>query len=411
MVESHTEVSSSPPLGPLRVQKFGGSSVASPEKIRGVAARVARAHHDGSRLVVVVSAMAGRTDALAELGQQVVSRAPNRRELDALLSTGEAVSAALLALALADHGVEAVSLRGWQAGIETHGAHGQARIQSVDTETVRAELDAGRVVVLTGYQGVNADGALTTLGRGGSDYTAVSLAHALCADRCEIYSDVEGVYSADPRIVPSARPIARLGYDEMLEYARQGAKVLNTTAMREARDKGVVVHARSTFGGPRETIVGPLGLSGRVAGVAGRREVYRLTISPEQRDALVSAHELVGERLLESGRLDLVLALSEGTYAEALRKDLQGAVVDGPFCSVSIVGSAAAKAGSQHAARVDSLRRDFVRALADASVAPIDSFRSEYSHTFLVAHGRGPLAVRAVHRRFLEQAQEQRARA
>lgn len=396
----HAQNPTKTPRATLVVRKYGGSSVATPEKIRGVADRVAAAHEAGQQIVVVVSAMGGRTDALVQLGIEV-SSSPNRRELDALLSTGEAVSTALLAMALHDRGVDAVSMRSWQAGIETLGAHGQARIADIDASAIRGELDAGRVVVVAGYQGVNDDGDITTLGRGGSDYTAVALAHALEADRCEIYSDVEGVWSADPRVVPAAAPIAELDYDEMLEFARQGAKVLNTAAMREARERHVVVHARSTFGGSRETIVGPIGMSGRVAGVAGRARVFRLTVAPSERDALIRTHELIGERQLESGRWDLFLVLAEGTDLDELREEHE---VAGPHASVSIVGSATAKAGVSRAqARlIDEHRRDFVRALARASVAPIDSFTTKLAHTFLVASASQAHALRAVHAEFVE---------
>ena len=230
----------------LLVQKYGGSSVACTDKVREVARRIARSRESGDRVVAVVSAMGSSTDELLGLAGKVANE-PSRRELDLLLSAGEQVSSSLLALALHDVGVEAIALTGRQVGIRATGPHGNADIEHVDTRRAREELAAGRVVVVAGYQGVDEHGEVRTLGRGGSDTTAVALAAALDADRCQILSDVDGVYSADPRVVPAARKLDRISHEEMQELARHGARVLNQEAVRVAREKGVVIEAASTF--------------------------------------------------------------------------------------------------------------------------------------------------------------------
>ena len=208
----------------LVVQKYGGSSVADAEKILSVARRIIETRKGGIDVVVVVSAMGDTTDDLIELATSV-SRYPNPRELDLLLSTGELVSCTLLTMALRDLGQDAISLSGPQAGILTDTSHGRARIHRVDTGRVRHELTQGRTVVVAGFQGITEGEDITTLGRGGSDTTAVALAAALGADRCEIYTDVEGIYTADPRVAPRARKLEEIGYEEMLELANHGAKM------------------------------------------------------------------------------------------------------------------------------------------------------------------------------------------
>ena len=208
----------------LYVHKYGGSSVADAPKIVSVARRLAAVHDAGHRVVTVVSAMGDTTDDLIELARTVATE-PEPRELDALLSTGEVVSVTLLTMALRNLGYDAISLSGAQAGIRTDRAYGRARISEVDPERIRRELAQGRLVIVAGFQGLTPDEDITTLGRGGSDTTAVALAAALQADRCDIYTDVEGIYTADPRLAPKARRLARIGYDEMLELAAAGAKM------------------------------------------------------------------------------------------------------------------------------------------------------------------------------------------
>lgn len=229
------------------VQKFGGSSVQDAESIKRVARRIARTRGDGHDVIIVISAMGDTTDELMDLALQVSPR-PQSRELDMLLTTGERQSAALLAMALSDLGIEAVSYTGSQAGILTTPTHGNARIIDITPGRVVKSLDEGKVVIVAGFQGVaQTTKDVTTLGRGASDTTAVALAASLGADYCEIYSDVDGVYTADPRIVKSARHISEIGYEDMMEMAACGAKILHLRCVEYARREGVHVHVRSSF--------------------------------------------------------------------------------------------------------------------------------------------------------------------
>ena len=228
------------------VHKYGGTSVADPERIKNVARRVARAKQAGAELVVVVSAMGNTTDELIALAGKVSSN-PSDRELDMLMATGEQITAALLTMALHDLGVDAISFTGTQVGIITDSAHREAKILEISTGKIAEELAQGHVVVVAGFQGVDSEDNITTLGRGGSDTTAVALAAALGADACKIYKDVEGVYSADPRIVPGARKLDRISYDEMLEMASLGAQVLHSRAVEFAKKYGVRVEVLSSF--------------------------------------------------------------------------------------------------------------------------------------------------------------------
>jgi aspartate kinase len=237
----------------LIVQKYGGSSVADADKIRSVARRVAESA-PGQQTVVVVSAMGKTTDGLLTLARQVAPTS-DPREMDMLLATGEQVTIALLAMALQGLGFKARSLTGPQAGLRTDRAHTQARITQITAERVRAALDAGAIAVVAGFQGLSDAEEITTLGRGGSDLTAVALAAALKADVCEIYTDVDGVYTADPNVVPDARKLPRVAYDEMLEMASLGAKVLQARSVEFAKKHGVTVHVRSTFKPDPGTIV------------------------------------------------------------------------------------------------------------------------------------------------------------
>ena len=230
----------------LIVQKYGGTSVADPERIRAVAEHVAFTRRHGNSVAVVVSAMGKSTDNLIGLAEKVSSNRPSR-EMDMLLSTGEQVSMALVSMALADLGVEAVSLTGSQAGIITDTVHGKAKILEVGAERARRAIDEGKVVVVAGFQGLSTANEVTTLGRGGSDTTAVALAAALGADSCEIYTDVTGVFSADPRIVPLARKLKRISFEEMLEMAGAGSKVLALRSVEFARNHNVPLHVRSSF--------------------------------------------------------------------------------------------------------------------------------------------------------------------
>jgi aspartate kinase len=228
------------------VQKFGGSSVATPDLIKHVAGRVAATHEDGRRVVVVVSAPGDTTDELITMSQKITTSPPDR-EMDMLLATGEQVSIALLAMALQARGCPAVSLTGGQALIRTEPVHLRARILGIDRARIDRELGAGRIVIVAGFQGITDEGEITTLGRGGSDTTAVALASALSAEICQIYTDVEGVFTADPRVVPEARKLGTISYDEMLEMASSGALVLQTRAAELAKQYRVPLEVRSTF--------------------------------------------------------------------------------------------------------------------------------------------------------------------
>ena len=265
------------------VQKYGGTSVGDAEKIRHVAGRIAAARRAGNSIAVVVSAMGDTTDRLIELAESV-SEAPDPRELDVLLSTGELVSCTLVTMALREIGEEAVSMSGAQAGIRTDTAHGSASIVEFDAERVQQALDAGRVVIVAGFQGVTHEMDVTTLGRGGSDTTAVALAAALGAERCEVYTDVDGIYTADPRIVPDARKLSEIGYEEMLELASYGAKMhprsielaawYNTPVLvaSSARDvPGTLIHDVASEGAGME-------VANKVRGVTYERGVARITL-------------------------------------------------------------------------------------------------------------------------------------
>ena len=241
-------------MGRLVVAKFGGTSVGSLERIRNVAKRLAKMRDSGDKVVAVVSAMAGETDRLIELAHQVAKK-PNERELDVLLTTGEQVSIALLSLCLNDMGYKAKSYTGFQVRILTDSVHGKAKILDIDKERILRDLEEGYIVVVAGFQGIDEHGNLTTLGRGGSDTTAVALAAALGADICEIYTDVPGVFTTDPNICPKARKIKKISYEEMLEMASLGAKVLHTRSVEFAMRYGVPLHVRSSFSDEEGTYV------------------------------------------------------------------------------------------------------------------------------------------------------------
>ncbi|HHV75928.1 MAG TPA: aspartate kinase [Syntrophothermus lipocalidus] len=264
----------------LVVQKFGGSSVASVERIKNVARRVKAEKDNGNRVVVVVSAMGDTTDEILNLAKQI-GPLLSEREIDMLLATGEQQSAALLALTLNNMGCKAVSLTGWQAGIYTDTLHTKARISKIHPDRIWKELREGNVVVVAGFQGMTGDGDITTLGRGGSDTTAVALAAVLKADICDIYTDVDGVYTADPRVVPNAKKLSWISYDEMLELASLGAVVMQPRAVEFAKLHGVRVQVRSSFNGGNGTTImeGREMENGRiVTGVAHDLNVAKLAL-------------------------------------------------------------------------------------------------------------------------------------
>ena len=343
----------------LIVQKFGGSSVADAEKIMNVARRVA-ASAPGNQMVVVVSAMGKTTDGLLTLARQI-STMPDLRELDMLLSTGEQVTIALLTIALHSFGLKAKSFTGPQIGMRTDHAHTQARITQIDADRVRRALDTGEIAVVAGFQGLSDEDEITTLGRGGSDLTAVALAAALKADVCEIYTDVDGVYTADPNIVRDARKLARVAYDEMLELASLGAKVLQTRSVEFAKKYGVTVHVRSTFRPDPGTLVTKeeAGMEQAVVtGVTHDRNQAKVSILrvPDRPGiaarvfGAISAKNIVVDMIVQNisqdGYTDMSFTLPRGDHARAVA-DLsevvreigaRGIVHDERVAKVSIVG-------------------------------------------------------------------------
>jgi aspartate kinase len=264
----------------LIVQKYGGSSVADAEKIQNVARRIVKAKEEGNQVVVVVSAMGNTTDSLLKLAYHVNER-PGDRELDVLLSTGEIVTSTLLALALENLGCKAVSLTGAQAGIQTDSTYSRARILRIDTKRVVSELEEGNIVIVAGFQGVTQEMDITTLGRGGSDTTAVALAASLNADTCQIYTDVEGIYTADPHLIPEARKLKDIGYEEMLELASYGAKVMHNRAVELGELYNVSILVASSFSDSPGTIIykeASMEVKNKARGIAYDTNVSKVTV-------------------------------------------------------------------------------------------------------------------------------------
>jgi len=343
----------------LIVQKYGGSSVADAAKIKNVARRVADSAR-GNQLVVVVSAMGKTTDGLVDLAQQIAST-PDPREMDMLLATGEQVTIALLAMALHELGLKARSFTGFQAGMRTDRSHTKARITQISAERVRAALDAGETVIVAGFQGLSETEEITTLGRGGSDLTGVAMAAALKADLCEIYTDVDGVYTADPNIVPDARKLDRVAYDEMLEMASLGAKVLQARSVEFAKKYGVTVHVRSSFKPDAGTLVTreETGMEDVVVtGITHDRSQAKLSLLrvPDrpgiaaQVFGAVAAHSIVVDMIVQNisrdGYTDLSFTMPRSDYARAKsaieeiagKVGAAGVAADERVAKVSIVG-------------------------------------------------------------------------
>ncbi len=345
----------------LIVQKYGGSSVADAEKIGNVARRVAKAIDEGNQVVVVVSAMGDTTDDLLKLAYQVTEQ-PGDRELDVLLSTGEIVSSTLLALALESLGCKAVSLTGAQAGIQTDSSYSRARILGVDAKRVVNELEKGNIVIVAGFQGVTQEMDITTLGRGGSDTTAVALAASLSAEICQIYTDVEGVYTADPRLVPQARKLKEIGYEEMLELASYGARVMHNRAVELGELYNVPILVASSFSDSPGTIIckeASMEVKNKVRGIAHDTNVSKVTVvgvpdhpgiaaaifEPLAR-ANISIDTIVQNASIDNitdltftvARNDLIKAMS---IVEPVAKSVGGkqCVTDSTLAKVSIIGT------------------------------------------------------------------------
>jgi aspartate kinase len=396
------------------VQKYGGSSVADVGRIRQVAERVMRTRAAGHDVVVVVSAMGHTTDELLALARQV-SANPDRRELDMLLTAGERISMALLSMAIRELGGDAISFTGSQSGIITNDRHVDARIIEVRPFRVQDELARGKIVVVAGYQGVSYRREVTTLGRGGSDTTAVAMAAALGAEYCEICSDVDGVYSADPRVVPAARRIGELSYEETQELAEAGAKVLNAQAVAFAKEKGIAIYARATSSplpGSDPTADGTVvrrfqpRAPGAVAGIASEREVLVLQTGAARETALrvveaLDVHGVAGKQLhLEATGLSLVISRENLHNEDRLRRDLAGAFGDrvrliDDFGAVSAIG-----AGINET--FHNVRRGGA-ALESAGIVPAFTSTSSFRITWMVPRPRLNEAVAALHRTFIEQ--------
>jgi aspartate kinase len=392
------------------VQKYGGSSVAGVQKLKQVAERVMRTRQAGHDVVVVVSAMGYTTDDLLSTAKQV-SQNPSRRELDMLLSAGERISMALLSMAIRELGGDAISFTGSQSGIITNDRHVDARIIEVRPFRVQDELSRGKIVVIAGFQGVSYKKEVTTLGRGGSDTTAVAMAAALDAEYCEICSDVDGVYSADPRVVPGAKRIGTLSYEETQEMAEAGAKVLNAQAVEFAKEKGIAIYARATAGplpGPDPSSDGTVvrksapRMPGTVVGVASEKDVIVLESegAPSEVLALLDERGVAGKQLHIAGdRLDVVISREnlhdEANFREALQTRLGGhaRLVDG-LSAVSVVGAginasyANVRAGTE--------------ILSAAGISPSGTATSSFRITWMIPRGRTNDAVQALHKHFID---------
>jgi len=342
----------------LIVHKYGGTSVGSLERIENVATRVAKAREEGNDIVVVVSAMSGETNKLIEFAKHF-SDNPSKREMDMLLSSGERVTAALLAIALQEKGYPAIAMTGRQAGILTDDSHTYARIESIDPTAMQSEIDEGKIVIVSGFQGINASGSVTTLGRGGSDLSAVAIAGALKADACEIYSDVDGIYTTDPRIEPKAKKMDFISYEEMLELASLGAKVLQNRSVELAKKLNVKIVAKSSFSDAEGTVIGEETEEMEavlVSGIALDRNQARVTIR-EVSDKPGIAAEIFTKLAEEQINVDMIIqnASSDGktnlgftvpaselTQAKAVIEsfdhDIGGMDLDDSVCKVSVVG-------------------------------------------------------------------------
>jgi len=403
---------------PLVVQKYGGSSVAGADRIKRVARRIARERAAGHDLVVVVSAMGDTTDELLGLAAAITDE-PDPRELDVLLATGEHQSATLVSMALHAMGVPAISLTGPQAGITTDGTYGRARIAGIEPRRVRAELEGGKVVIVAGFQGRSAnssiDQEITTLGRGGSDTTAVALAAALQADRCQVFTDVRGIYTADPRLVPDARQLPVIGYEEMLELAHQGAQVMQVRAVELGWVNGIVIEVLSSFEDAPGTLIREDPLveqRDKVRGLAHDRNVAKVTLLavPDRpgiarsvfaplADAGINV-DMIVQNVGHDGATDLSFTVPRVELARAEKvlnpivteMGARGLATDPSVAKVSIVGAGLHNAPG-YAARMFG-------ALADAGVNIEMISTSEVRITCVIGEPTLPNALAALHGAF-----------
>jgi len=398
---------------PIIVQKFGGTSVATPEKIAAAARKAIRAQQMGNQVVVVVSAMGANTDLLIDLAHQV-NEEPPAREMDMLLSTGEQVSVALMAMAIHKFGHKAISLTGAQIGIKTDSSYSKARIKTISTDRIRKLLDDGNIVIAAGFQGVDDDFNITTLGRGGSDTTAVALAAVLKADACEIYTDVDGVYTTDPRLLPEARQMNQISYDEMLELASLGAGVMHNRSIEFAKKFDVPIRVRSSFSdAPGSMIVSePESASVGVCGAALTHDEASVTILGVS-DKPGSSYEIfkrladrkitvdmIIQNIGEADKADISFTVPSGELKEALKAVKEAAVIvgasevthDDAVAKVSVVGVGMAEQ--------TGVAEKMFQAIAKAGINIQMISTSEIKISILVARSEGQAALRAVHQTF-----------
>jgi aspartate kinase len=397
----------------LVVQKFGGTSVADLERIRAVASRIKRARDAGDRIAVVVSAMAGTTNQLVDWVTEIGGPHHDRAEYDVVVSSGEQVTVGLLALALQTAGAPARSFLGWQAPVKTDGAHGRARIKVLDAALLRASLERGEVAVLAGFQGVSADHRVTTLGRGGSDTTAVATAAALGAERCDIFTDVDGVYTSDPRIVAKAHRLERVTYEEMLEMASLGAKVLETRSVALAMQSGVRIRVLSSFADGTGTLVvdeNEIVEQQIVSGIAYSRDEAKITLVGVADRPGVAATifgplaeaDIIVDMIVQSvsadgDTTDLTFTVGRGDLArtiaalEAMRDQLgyREIATDGEVVKVSVIGvGMRSHAGTAHV---------MFRTLAERGINIQAISTSEIKISVLIDEAYTELALRALH--------------
>ncbi|HEX7376664.1 MAG TPA: aspartate kinase [Pirellulales bacterium] len=397
----------------LIVQKFGGTSVADSQKILAAARKAIRAQQGGNQVVVVVSAMGQNTDLLIELAKEI-NENPPAREMDMLLSTGEQVSVALMAMAIESLGYQAISMTGAQIGIKTDSTHTKARIHSISTERLRRALDQGKIVIAAGFQGVDEESNITTLGRGGSDTTAVALAAVLGADACEIYTDVDGVYTTDPRVLPEARRVKQVSYDEMLEMASLGAGVMHSRSIEFAKKFSVPIHVRSSFSDIPGTmiVVDPEAQGQAVGGATLVKHEARVTIlgvpdRPGASHAIFSkiaaknvSVDMIVQNVGSDARADISFTVIrddlpttlEAIAAAAQELDAEGYTHDENVAKVSVVGLGMATQ--------TGVAQKMFRALADASINIAMISTSEIKISVLVTRDDGLPALRTVHAAF-----------
>jgi aspartate kinase len=392
----------------LIVQKFGGTSVGSIERIKKVADRVIETKKQGHDVIVVVSAMSGETDKLLNMAYQITDT-PDGRELDMLLATGEQVSIALLAMALQAKGQAARSFTGQQVRIITDSSHTKARIREIDSERIFRELNQGKVVVVAGFQGIDQNGEITTLGRGGSDTTGVAIAAAIGADICEIYTDVDGVYTTDPRIVPQARKLSRISYDEMLEMASLGAKVLQIRSVAFAKKYNVPIHVRSSFKKEEGTLVTQEDSSMEdivVTGIAYTKNEVKITIKgiPDRPGVAAKLFEAIArdninvDMIIQNTSISFTISKEDGKKAlkltEEIGKELGATKVlfDPNIAKVSAIG-----VGMRNHVGVAA---KMFQALANEGINILMISTSEIRISCVVEAKYGEQAVRALHDAF-----------